>query len=267
MAKDAQDSSPGHADNHAEVVGYSSYTITLPPSGVLILSIAMDSTNKARPEACTLINQTLRKGNAQLMIGEDENHLVAISPEQFQQYRIVVTTNGTFDVNHDREAFNEFVHSRLNTHNTSNIIGFIPANDIRVMLAHNAENESQAVIPTKTASALQSQQPTGGPPAPADTVISAALMPPVEPAVPDPFRTGAPGRPTAKHLILAEAKQRITNDRSTSLPQGLREFAESLAKWWEEERQKYPELSPPATKADSIENIVRDIWNERPTKL
>jgi hypothetical protein len=83
----------------------------------------------------------------------------------------------------------------------------------------------------------------------------------VEPPTVDPFRTGAPGRPTAAGAICSEAERRISSGEVVSQPRGLARFARDLSDWWERERQK---ASPPgpAMKAGTIENIVRDLWRK-----
>jgi hypothetical protein len=80
-----------------------------------------------------------------------------------------------------------------------------------------------------------------------------------EPPTVDPFRTGAPGRPTAAHIIAAEAKRRISSGEVVPQRRGIARFARDLSNWWERERMK---LTPPgpAMKAGTIENKVRDLW-------
>ena len=87
----------------------------------------------------------------------------------------------------------------------------------------------------------------------------------VEPPTVDPFRTGAPGRPTAAKMIQAEAERRISSGEVVPRPRGLARFARDLSDWWERERQQ---ASPPgpAMKAGTIENIVRDLWRKSQAK-
>jgi hypothetical protein len=87
----------------------------------------------------------------------------------------------------------------------------------------------------------------------------------VEPPTVDPFRTGAPGRPTAAGAICSEAERRISSGEVVSQPRGLARFARDLSDWWERERQQ---ASPPgpAMKAGTIENIVRDLWRKSQAK-
>jgi hypothetical protein len=85
----------------------------------------------------------------------------------------------------------------------------------------------------------------------------------------DPIKTGAPGRPTPMHIVIAEAKRRIESGEA------LRELAKEsryLAAWWNDgERSKYD--GPPSSLASgTIENHVRvlrrrDQGSVRPTKL
>jgi hypothetical protein len=76
----------------------------------------------------------------------------------------------------------------------------------------------------------------------------------------DPFRTGAAGRPTAAHLILAEAERRITEKEVTPTLGGLTAFSEDLEKWWAEKRLTFDPHGPPM-EAGSIKNVVRELWN------
>ena len=82
-----------------------------------------------------------------------------------------------------------------------------------------------------------------------------------EPPTVDPFRTGAPGRPTAAHMIAAEAKRIISSGEVVPQRRGLARFARDLSDWWEQERLK---LTPPgpAMKAGTIENKVRKLWRK-----
>jgi hypothetical protein len=52
-----------------------------------------------------------------------------------------------------------------------------------------------------------------------------------EPPTVDPFRTGAPGRPSAAHFIVAEAKRRISSGQIVRQPRGLARFARDLYDW------------------------------------
>jgi hypothetical protein len=83
----------------------------------------------------------------------------------------------------------------------------------------------------------------------------------VEARTVDPFRTGAPGRPSAAGAIRAEIERRLSSGEVVPQPRGLARFARDLFIWWERERQK--STSPgPAMKARSIENIARAIWRK-----
>jgi hypothetical protein len=82
-----------------------------------------------------------------------------------------------------------------------------------------------------------------------------------EPPTVDPFRTGAPGRPTAAGMIGAEAERRISSGEVDLQPRGLARFARDLSNWWEAERLKFTPPGP-AMKAGTIENKVRKLWRK-----
>ena len=65
----------------------------------------------------------------------------------------------------------------------------------------------------------------------------------------DQYHTGAPGRPTIKHLIIEEFKQRVEDN---SWERGLNQEAKALYKWAEKEHPKAPK-----TTVRTIENIIR----------
>jgi hypothetical protein len=78
----------------------------------------------------------------------------------------------------------------------------------------------------------------------------------------EPNRTGAPGRPTSKHLIEDEAKRRLDSGAPCCT---LKTFAAELAIWLRHIHPKAPKMTP-----RTVENAVRDLWqrrNENPTKL
>jgi hypothetical protein len=83
---------------------------------------------------------------------------------------------------------------------------------------------------------------------------------PEDKAGPDPFRTGGAGRPTAAHLIRAEAKRRIAEKEVRPTLGGLAAFSEDLGEWWAN-RQKTFNMPSPSMKAETIRNVVRDLWN------
>jgi hypothetical protein len=87
----------------------------------------------------------------------------------------------------------------------------------------------------------------------------------VEPPTVDPFRTGAPGRPTAENLIYAEAERRISSGEVVPKPRGLARFARDLSDWWEAERRKFTPPGP-AMKPGTIENKARDLWHKSQVK-
>jgi hypothetical protein len=83
---------------------------------------------------------------------------------------------------------------------------------------------------------------------------------PEDSAGPDPFRTGAAGRPTPAHLIKAEAERRITEKEVTPTGGGLADFSRKLADWWNDKRKTFEPHGPEMT-AGSIKNVVRELWN------
>lgn len=87
----------------------------------------------------------------------------------------------------------------------------------------------------------------------------------IEPPAIDPFRTGAPGRPTAADAIFAEAKRRISSGKVVPRQRGLARFARDLSDWWEAERQTFSPLGPAMT-ARTIENRIRDLWRNSQAK-
>ncbi len=81
---------------------------------------------------------------------------------------------------------------------------------------------------------------------------------------PDPYRTGAPGRPSIMHLILDEFRRRA-NGNDTEVKPTLAAEARSLRDWAAE---KHP--NAPKTSAHTIENQIREAYHqyhsENPTK-
>jgi hypothetical protein len=67
---------------------------------------------------------------------------------------------------------------------------------------------------------------------------------PEDKAGPDPFRTGAAGRPSAAYLIEIEAKRRIAEKEVTLTLGGLTAFSEDLEKWWAEKRLTFDPPRP-----------------------
>jgi hypothetical protein len=86
-----------------------------------------------------------------------------------------------------------------------------------------------------------------------------------EPPTVFPFRTGAPCRPSAADVIVAEAKRRISGGEVVPKPRGLARFARDLSDWWEAERQKFTPPGPAMTPG-TIENKVRDLWHKSQVK-
>jgi len=72
------------------------------------------------------------------------------------------------------------------------------------------------------------------------------------------YTTGAPGRPTSRHLVEPEAKRRIA---AGDVPERLAEFAKSLSGWLS---GKHPTATPMTGK--TIENLIRPLWHNRPSK-
>jgi hypothetical protein len=78
---------------------------------------------------------------------------------------------------------------------------------------------------------------------------------------PDPFKTGAVGRPTAKAIVLAEAERRIREREVIPQLGGLTAFSEDLEEWWEAKRHTYKPPGPRMA-ASSIRSCgVRNLWN------
>ena len=83
---------------------------------------------------------------------------------------------------------------------------------------------------------------------------------PVAPSV-DPYRSGGPGPPTAKQLVINEAGRRLANGKPCPK---VSEFAADLFQWM---KDALPD-APPMT-AGTIENTVREMFREAtspPTK-
>jgi hypothetical protein len=79
---------------------------------------------------------------------------------------------------------------------------------------------------------------------------------------PDPFRTGAAGRPSAAAIVLAEAERRIRDKEVTPKQGGLTAFSTDLKNWWEEKRHTYNPDPGPRMTASGIRSCgVRDLWN------
>ncbi len=98
---------------------------------------------------------------------------------------------------------------------------------------------------------------------PLDTDLS--VEPRVEPPAVDPFRSGAPGRPSAKEVILREAERKLSSGEVVARPRTLAHFARELFDWWEQERKKYKTPGPAMT-TGTIENIIRDLWRKARVK-
>jgi hypothetical protein len=86
-----------------------------------------------------------------------------------------------------------------------------------------------------------------------------------EPQTVLPFRTGAPGRPSAADHIIDEANRRISSGEVVPERRGLARFARDLSDWWEAERRNFTPPGP-AVKPGTIENKVRDLWQNSQVK-
>jgi len=75
----------------------------------------------------------------------------------------------------------------------------------------------------------------------------------------DPIRTGAPGRPTALHIVISEAGRRIKDGEVIPHPRGMAKFAKVLSVWWETKRSEYSARSLSTT---TIENGIRVLWHK-----
>lgn len=84
---------------------------------------------------------------------------------------------------------------------------------------------------------------------------------PKDRAGPDPFKTGAAGRPPVMHFITIEAERRIADKEVTPALGGLAKFGQDLADWWNSrERRTFNPPGAPVT-AKSVENALRKLWN------
>lgn len=80
-----------------------------------------------------------------------------------------------------------------------------------------------------------------------------------EPPV-DPFRSGSPGPPTARHLVFAEARRRIADGEVIPEIGGSKKFADELAAWWGAERLNFNPVGP-TLGASTIRDTIRGLWN------
>jgi hypothetical protein len=92
--------------------------------------------------------------------------------------------------------------------------------------------------------------------APAEMPAELAPVAPAasEPQI-DPFRSGAPGRPSAIEVVLAEGRRRIEAGEDALRFGGLAEFARKLSEWWNHERMRFDPPGPPIT-AKTIANSL-----------
>jgi hypothetical protein len=71
----------------------------------------------------------------------------------------------------------------------------------------------------------------------------------------DRFKTGTAGRPTAKHLILAEFEQRLKDCKIEPKDGELTKCSKAMAEWWERTRGQGPKMAH-----GTITNILRNRW-------
>jgi hypothetical protein len=76
----------------------------------------------------------------------------------------------------------------------------------------------------------------------------------------DQFRTGAAGRPTAKHVILEEFERMLGAEEVEPTEGGLTKFAQDImAPWWETRRLA---SKGPSVKPRTIVNMLREPWRK-----
>ena len=76
---------------------------------------------------------------------------------------------------------------------------------------------------------------------------------------PDPYRTGLPGKPTIKHLMLAEFSKRVEKG---TFELKLEDEAEALCNWAKNKHPKAPRPKPP-----SVRNAIRDEYQKAKSAL
>ena len=84
-----------------------------------------------------------------------------------------------------------------------------------------------------------------------------ALWPTFDPEAAS-VRTGAPGRPTTKHLMIEEAKLRLNNGWRGS----LKELSKELADWFPSKHPTLPTMQP-----RSIGNVLSPLWRGHKNKI
>ena len=70
----------------------------------------------------------------------------------------------------------------------------------------------------------------------------------------DPYKTGLPGKPTIKHLILAQFQERVEQG---TFELKLKDEAEALCNWARDKHPNAPRPQPP-----SIRNAIRDDYRK-----
>jgi hypothetical protein len=102
----------------------------------------------------------------------------------------------------------------------------------------------------------------------ANTVSADAAEPaPIAPSKPtsqpiEPFHSGAPGRPTAIHIVITEGRRRIEEGEEIPTLHGLSKFAAELSAWFDQKRMEYDPPGP-SVAAKTIGNSLRSFWNSK----
>jgi hypothetical protein len=92
-----------------------------------------------------------------------------------------------------------------------------------------------------------------------DAAQTAPEQQPQDNAGPDPFKTGAAGRPTAVAIIQQEAERRIREGEVDPLLRKAGDVADELAEWWEVKRLKYTPPGP-SVKTKTIYGYILPLW-------
>jgi hypothetical protein len=92
-----------------------------------------------------------------------------------------------------------------------------------------------------------------------DAAQTAPEQQPQDNAGPDPFKTGAAGRPTPMTIIQQEAERRIREGEVDPLLRKAGDVANELAEWWEIERLKYDPPGP-SVKTKTIYGYILPLW-------
>jgi hypothetical protein len=115
------------------------------------------------------------------------------------------------------------------------------------------EQPAEAALPPETAASIAATDLVVG----SSTSEAPNLV--EEPAV-DQFRTGAAGRPTAKHVILDEFERMLGAEEVEPAEGRLTKFAQDImAPWWETRRLA---SKGPSVKPGTIVNMLREPWRK-----